>query len=287
MKVLVAGAGGMLAQDVVPACRARGHDVVALDRRRLDITDPRSIERAMERHEPDAVINCAAWSDVDGAEDDERGATLVNDTGAGLLAAGAARVGASVLYPSSDYVFDGQTRKRPYLETDMPAPVGAYGRTKLGGEVSVAAANPRHFIVRTSWLYGHGGGNFVETMLRVGAEQSEVLVVSDQRGCPTECTDLAGAMAELIETGEFGIHHVVGAEDCTWFDFAQEIFDQAGMETRVMSASSDMVPRRAIRPSYSVLGHSRKRVFELPPWRVSLRRYLDEREPVVGAGRTR
>ena len=142
VRVLIAGADGMLAREVIASCESRGHEVAALDRRRLDITDPRSIERAMERHEPDAVINCAAWSDVDGAEDDERGATLVNDTGAGLLAAGAARIGASVLYPSSDYVFDGQTRKRPYLETDMPAPVGAYGRTKLGGEVSVAAAQP-------------------------------------------------------------------------------------------------------------------------------------------------
>jgi len=227
------------------------------------------------------VINCAAWSDVDGAEDDERGAALVNDTGAGLLAAGAARIGASVLYPSSDYVFDGQTRKQPYLENDMPAPVGAYGRTKLGGEVSVAAANPRHYIVRTSWLYGLGGKNFVETMLRIGNEQPEVLVVSDQRGCPTSCADLAEGMVRLCETEEYGIHHMVGGGQCTWFDFAQEIFDQAGMETRVMAASSDMLQRKAQRPAYSVLGHSRKWVHELPPWQDSLRRYLQDRELAV------
>jgi dTDP-4-dehydrorhamnose reductase len=227
------------------------------------------------------VINCAAWSDVDGAEDDERGAARINDTGAGLLAAGAARIGASVLYPSSDYVFDGQTRKQPYLETDMPAPVGAYGRTKLGGEVSVAAANPRHFIVRTSWLYGLGGKNFVETMLRVGSEQAEVLVVSDQRGCPTSCADLGDAMVKLVETDEYGIHHIVGGGDCTWFDFAQEIFDQAGMETRVMAGSSRMLARKAIRPAYSVLGHSRDYVIELPAWQRSLRRYLDDRELAV------
>ncbi len=167
MRVLIAGAGGMLAREVIDACGRAGHEVVALGHDRLDITDPASIDAALTSNRPDAVINCAAWSDVDGAEDDERGAGAVNDTGAALLAAGAARVGASVLYPSSDYVFDG-SKGSPYLEDDMPAPLGAYGRTKLGGEVSVAAANPRHFIVRSSWLFGHGGKNFVETMLRIG-----------------------------------------------------------------------------------------------------------------------
>ena len=155
------------------------------------------------------MINCAAWSNVDGAEDDERGAMAINDTGAALLAAGAARVGASILYPSSDYVFDG-TKSTPYLEDDMPAPIGAYGRSKLGGEVSVAAANSKHFIVRSSWLFGLGGKNFVETMLRIGGEQEEVLVVSDQLGCPTSCADLAEGMLELIGTDNYGIHHIVG-----------------------------------------------------------------------------
>lgn len=277
MRVLIAGAAGMLAREVIDACGRRGHEVTALPRERLDITDPRSIEAAVSTARPDAVINCAAWSDVDGAEDDERGAMAVNDTGAALLAAAAARAGASILYPSSDYVFDGQGR-RPYLEDDMPAPIGAYGRSKLGGEVSVAAANPRHYIVRSSWLYGHGGKNFVETMLRLGAEQPEVLVVSDQRGCPTACADLGEAIAELIETDELGIHHIRGGGECTWFDFAQEIYDQAGMETRVMAASSQMLARGAQRPAYSVLGHGRDFVIELPEWQRSLRRYLDDRE---------
>lgn len=269
----------MLAREVIDACKRRGHDVTALGRGDLDITDPRSIEDAIGGVEPDAVINCAAWSDVDGAEDDERGAMAVNDTGAAMLAGAAARAGASVLYPSSDYVFDGQGR-RPYLEEDIPAPIGAYGRSKLGGEVSVAAANARHFIVRSSWLYGHGGKNFVETMLRVGGEQSEVLVVSDQRGCPTACVDLGEAMAKLVETEEYGIHHIRGDGECTWFDFAQEIYDQAGMETRVMAATTQMLARKAQRPAYSVLGHSRDFVIELPQWQRSLRRYLDDRELV-------
>jgi len=280
VKVLIAGAAGMLAQEVVAAAERAGHDVVALGHERLDITDPASIDAAMSSHRPEAVINCAAWSDVDGAEDDERGAAAINDTGAALLAAGAARVGASVLYPSSDYVFDG-AKGSPYLEDDMPAPIGAYGRSKLGGEVSVAAANPRHFIVRSSWLFGLGGKNFVETMIRIGSEQPEVLVVSDQRGCPTSCVDLAGAIVQLVETEGYGIHHIVGGGECTWFDFAQEIFDQADMETRVMSATTEMMARKAPRPAYSVLGHGRDDAIELPPWQLALRRYLDDRKLVT------
>lgn len=279
MRVLVAGAAGMLARAVIGAAGRRGHEVGALARERLDITDPASIEEALEGFRPEAVVNCAAFSDVDGAEDDERAAMRVNDTGAALLAAGAARLGASILYPSSDYVFDG-TKWAPYLEDDMPAPISAYGRSKLGGEVSVAAANPRHFIVRSSWLYGAGGKNFVETMLRIGREQPEVLVVSDQHGCPTSCVDLADGMVRLIETDRYGIHHIRGGGACTWFEFAQEIFDQAEMDTRVMSATTKMMARRAPRPAYSVLGHGRDDAIELPEWRAALRRYLDHRELV-------
>lgn len=277
MRILIAGAAGMLAREVIGAAERRGHEVEALDHAELDITDPISIEESVEHFEPDAVINCAAFSDVDGAEDDERGAMAINDTGAALLAAGAARFGASVLYPSSDYVFDG-TKRSPYLEEDMPAPISAYGRSKMGGEVSVAAANPRHFIVRSSWLFGVGGKNFVETMLRIGASQPEVLVVSDQRGCPTSCADLADAMVRLTETDDHGIHHIRGGGECSWFDYATEIFDQAGMDTQVMSATTEMMARKAPRPAYSVLGHSREEVYELPPWQRALRRYLADRE---------
>jgi len=280
MRVLIAGAAGMLGQDVVGAAQRRGHEVVAMSRYDLDVTDPASIDRAIAELRPEAVIDCAAFSDVDGAEDDERGAMAINDTGAGLLAAAAAGIGASILYPSSDYVFDG-TKAAPYLEDDMPDPINAYGRSKLGGEVSVAAANPRHFIVRTSWLFGLGGGNFVETMLRIGGEQPEVLVVSDQRGCPTSCTDLAEGMVRLIGTDRYGIHHMVGDGDCTWFEFAVEIFDQAHMETRVMSATTELMARKAKRPAYSVLGQSREDAILLQPWQHALRRYLDDRELIA------
>lgn len=277
MRVLVAGADGMLAREVIAAAQRRGHEVSAFGKGKLDITDPRSIDDVVGRTAPEAVINCAAWSDVDGAEDDERGAMRINDEGAALLAAAAERVGAKVVYPSSDYVFDGAKRE-PYLESDLPAPLGAYGRSKLGGETSVAVANPRHFIVRASWLYGHGGKNFVETMLQIGLDQPEVLVVTDQRGCPTSCVDLGMAIVELIEREDYGVHHIAGKGSCSWFEFATEIFDQADYETRVMSTTSEVMIRKAPRPSYSVLVSERPDAIELPEWRTSLRRYLADRE---------
>jgi len=277
VRVLVAGADGMLAREVVDAAERVGHEVTALGRDGLDITDPRSIDEAVGGSAPEAVINCAAWSDVDGAEDDERGAMKVNDEGAALLAAAAERVGAKVVYPSSDYVFDG-TKREPYVESDLTAPISAYGRSKLAGETSVAVANPRHFIVRSSWLYGRAGKNFVETMLQIGREQPEVLVVSDQRGCPTCCVDLGEALIALIQRDDYGIHHIAGSGSCTWFEFAQEIFDLASYETRVMSTTSDVMARKAPRPAYSVLVSERDNAITLPRWQQSLRRYLADRE---------
>jgi dTDP-4-dehydrorhamnose reductase len=277
--VLITGAAGMLGGDVVSACVERRHEVVPLVRAELDVTDPGAVDAALAEYRPDAVINCAGWTDVDGAEEHQAEAMRVNDEGAALLAAGAASVGAKVLYPSTDYVFDGR-RHRAYREEDMPSPLSAYGRSKQAGETSVAVANPDHFIVRTSWLFGLGGKNFVETMLRLASEQPEVLVVSDQLGAPTYTRHLAEGLAELVEGEAFGIHHMTGGGSCSWYDFAQEIFDQAGMDTRVMSATTDMMGFKANRPAYSVLGHSRDDAIELPPWQRSLRRYLADRELV-------
>jgi dTDP-4-dehydrorhamnose reductase len=220
---------------------------------------------------------------VDGAEDSEREATRVNSEAAGVAAAAAASVGAKVVYPSTDYVFDGSKRS-PYVESDLTAPLSAYGRSKLAGETSVEVANERHFIVRSSWLYGLGGRNFVEAMLALGAEQPEVLVVSDQVGCPTYTAHLAAAIATLIEGDEYGIHHLAGGGSCSWYEFAQEIFDQSGLECRVMSATTDMLARKAPRPPYSVLGTERRGALELPSWRQGLAAYLAEREALeVGA----
>ena len=267
----------MLGQDVVGASARRGHEVLGLARAELDVTDARALEDAIAELRPDAVVNCAAWTDVDGAEANEREAMRVNDGAAAMVASTAAAHGAKVLYVSSDYVFDGEKRS-PYVESDLTGAISAYGRTKQAGETSVAIANPRHFIVRSSWLFGVGGGNFVETMLRVGGEQPEVLVVSDQVGTPTYTPHLAAGLAELIEGERFGIHHMPAAGSCSWFEYAQEIFDQAGVECRVMAGTTEMLARPAPRPRYSVLGTERPDRIELPHWRRGLAEYLAARQ---------
>jgi dTDP-4-dehydrorhamnose reductase len=266
----------MLGGDSVEALESRGHIVFGLTRAELDITDAAAVEHAIATLRPHAVVNCAAWTDVDGAEADEHGAMVVNDTAAALVAAAAAAHGATVLHVSSDYVFDGQ-KGSPYVESDLPLAISAYGRSKQAGETSVAIANPSHFIVRSSWLFGVRGSNFVETMLRLGAEQPEVLVVSDQVGTPTYTAHLAQAVALLIESEEYGIHHVTAAGECSWFEFAQEIYDQAGFETRVMAATTEMLARPAPRPPYSVLATERPDPIVLPDWRAGLSEYLRRR----------
>ena len=274
---MVTGAGGMLGRDVVADLSARGHEAVPYERSDLDITDGPRVDRVVGKLEPDAIVNCAAYTDVDRAESQERAAMEINDTGAGLLAVAAGTVGAKIVYPSTDYVFDGH-RERAYVESDMPHPLSAYGRSKLAGETSVAVANSKHFVVRTSWLFGVGGKNFVETMLRIGTEQPEVLVVSDQVGSPTYTPHLARAITLLVESDDYGVHHVTASGACSWFDFAQEIFDQAGMGTRVMAARTSMLDRPAPRPPYSVLRSERAVPTVLPNWREALAEYMVERE---------
>lgn len=276
MKVAVTGAGGMLGQDLLDACVARQHQVYALTRADLDVTDAGMCERVLAEIRPEVVVNCAAWTDVDGAEANESGAMAVNDGGAAQLAAAASRCDARILHISSDYVFDGEKRS-PYVESDMPNAISAYGRSKQAGETSVAIANPRHLIVRSSWLFGSRGPNFVETMLRLAGEQPEVLVVSDQVGTPTYARHLAAALALLAERDEVGIRHVGAAGQCSWFEFAQEIFDQAGSECRVMAGTTEMLGRPAPRPAYSVLGTERDDPIRLPDWHRGLREYLKQR----------
>jgi dTDP-4-dehydrorhamnose reductase len=273
MRILVTGAGGMLGSDVVRAAHAENHEVVALPRAELDIRRNSLVRRALERERPDAVINCAAWTDVDGAEADEDAATDLNGRAAGVLAAAAARIGASIVHPSTDYVFDG-TARTPYLESHPPNPVNAYGRSKLAGEHAVAEANPRHFVVRTSWLFGPAGRNFVETMLGLASSGGPVLVVRDQVGCPTYTGHLADALVRLVDGESYGVHHIAGGGECSWFEFANEIFEQARLETRAMSCTSDEFPRPAPRPAYSVLRTERDYGFELPPWQEGLANYL-------------
>jgi len=285
VRVLVTGAGGMLGHDVVDTCEAARHEVVALTHEALDITDGPVVDEALRTSQPDVVVNCAAWTDVDGAEEHPADASRVNDEGAALVAAAAAAAGAKFVFLSTDYVFDG-SKRRPYVESDPTEPLSAYGRSKLGGETSVAVANPEHFIVRTSWLFGAAGRNFVETMLALAEEQPEVLVVSDQVGCPTYTAHLAEALCALAVGREFGIHHIAAAGQCSWYEFAQEIFDQAGFDTAVLSATTDMLARPAPRPAYSVLRSERPDPILLPHWRDGLAAYLAQRQtaPRAGAG---
>lgn len=250
--MLITGAGGQLGR----ALAAEFPEARTLTREQWDVSAPPPQGLAT----PVVVLHAAAWTDVDGAEDDPQGAAAVNVGGT----AHAASLGAPIVAYSSDYVFDGRKRE-PYVESDGPNPISAYGRTKAHGE---AAAGEQSWIVRSSWLFAPTGRNFVLTMLRLGAERDEVAVVDDQRGCPTYAPHLARATRELLEL-PFGIWHVAGAGDCTWADFAEAIFDGAGLDCRVRRISSAELGARAARPAYSVL-RSEKSAPELPHWREGL-----------------
>jgi dTDP-4-dehydrorhamnose reductase len=277
VKLLVTGAAGMLGRDVMLAAGNAGHDVVGFGRAELDVTDAAGLGRKLDLERPDVVINCSAWTDVDGAEEAEEAAFAVNGTGAGAVAAAAAEVGAGVVYVSTDYVFDG-AKGAPYVESDQPAPRSAYGRTKLAGEEATAAANKRHFIVRTAGLFGIGGGNFVETMLRLAESQNEVLVVRDQIGSPTYTWHLAYGLVRLIEGLEYGIHHMAASGQCSWYEFAREIFEQAEVECKVLSGTTEMLGRPAPRPAFSALTSQREHAIRLPSWQDGLAGYLTQRQ---------
>ena len=276
MKVLITGAGGMLGRDVALAAANAGHEVIALARTDLDVTDAAAVSGRFERDRPGAVINCAAWTDVDGAESAEEEARQVNGEGAGNVAKAARSVGAKVVYVSSDYVFDG-TKGSPYVETDQTGPISAYGRTKLAGEEATAVACREHFIVRSSWLFGIGGSNFVETMLHLADDHGEVLVVRDQVGSPTYTWHLAYGLVRLIDGSAYGIHHMAAAGQCSWYEFAREIFEQAGCEVKVLSSTTDMLGRPAPRPPFSALVSERTHAIELPAWQDGLAGYLTQR----------
>jgi dTDP-4-dehydrorhamnose reductase len=254
-RVVVTGAGGQLGSALVEAFPGAR----ALTRSDWDVEYP-----PPEGLAADLVLHAAAWTDVDGAEDDPQGAAAVNVGGVQH----AASIGAPLVTWSSDYVFDGHKRE-PYLESDAPSPLGAYGRTKLHGE---AAAGELAWVVRTSWLFGWTSRNFVRTMLRLGAERDEVAVVDDQRGSPTYVGHLAAATTAVTAL-PYGVYHVAAAGDCTWADFAEAIFEEAGLATRVRRISTAEFGARAPRPAYSVL-RSERGAPELPHWREGLRECL-------------
>jgi dTDP-4-dehydrorhamnose reductase len=277
----------MLALDVLRAGERAGHDLVGLDLPELDLTDPASVQAAMQRVRPDAVLNCAAWTDVDGAEAQVEAARAVNAYGAGELARAAAAADTPLLHVSTDYVFDGTAprdragRPRPYLESDPTGPRTAYGRTKLEGEALVLAASERHAVVRSAWLFGIGGRNFPDTMLRLAAERDTVQVVADQTGSPTWTGHLAPALIGLLERGLRGVVHLAGSGAVSWSGFAREIFHQAAVGCQVEDVTTAEMARAAPRPAWSALETGRDDVIPLPPWQDGLAGYLAARAGIM------
>jgi dTDP-4-dehydrorhamnose reductase len=275
MRLLVTGAAGMLGTDVTAAAERAGHAVIPLTRRALDVLDPVAVRAAIAAARPDAVVHCAAWTDVDGAEADETAATTLNGAAAGHVAAAAAAVGALTVHISSDYVFDGSAHE-PYVESDPTAPLGAYGRSKHAGELAVAEAAPgAHAIVRTAWLFGAHGGNFVATMLRLADDRDAVTVVDDQIGCPTFTGHLAPALVEIAARRLAGVRHVAGGGACTWHDLAAATFAATEADVTLKRGRSADLGRPAPRPAYSVLRTERPDTPLLPPWQEGLHAYLD------------
>ncbi|MDT9695804.1 dTDP-4-dehydrorhamnose reductase [Streptomyces sp. P17] len=278
MRWLVTGAGGMLGHDVVAELRARGAEVTGLGHHALDITEPGSLERAFAAHRPQTVVNCAAYTAVDDAETDEATALRVNGEGPRLLARACAAHGARLIHVSTDYVFSGSSRATPYPEDHPPGPRTAYGRTKLAGEEAVREELPEaSTVVRTAWLYGVRGPNFVRTMIGLEASRPTVDVVDDQRGQPTWSADVAARIADLGPDVN-GIVHATNSGEASWYELAREVFRLLGADPeRVRPTDSAAFPRPAPRPQYSALAHGRWQTLGLPPlrdWRTALHEAL-------------
>jgi dTDP-4-dehydrorhamnose reductase len=271
----------MLGLDVCSAAAAAGHEPLAFPRAELDITDEAAVRTTVARLQPDAVINCAAWTDVDGAESAYDAALAVNGAGAANVARAAAANGAWTVHVSTDYVFDG-AKPDPYVESDPVAPMSAYGRSKLEGERAVAASAPdAHTMVRSSWLFGAGGPCFPATILRLAAERGELTVVDDQVGCPTFTGHLAQALVRLAAGPRVGgILHVAGGGGCSWFQFATEIVARSGADCVVKPGRSADLDRPAPRPANSVLRSERETAPRLADWSEGLSEYLLARVPV-------
>jgi dTDP-4-dehydrorhamnose reductase len=273
--ILIVGANGMLGRDMMALAGdiARGVDIDE-----VDITSLESTERILRTLKPKTVINCAAYTDVDGSEANVEKAMQVNGEGVAHLAMASREIGARLVHISSDYVFDGG-KVSPYVEDDAPCPLGVYGESKLAGELN-AAFNPDHLIVRTQWLYGLHGKNFVETMLRMATEKDELSVVDDQIGSPTWTVDLSRAILALLKTGHRGIYHAANSGFCSWNEFAQSIFQETGQSVKVHGMTTDELKRPARRPLYSTLDCSKlvqDTGFVPQPWRLALKAYLQLR----------
>jgi dTDP-4-dehydrorhamnose reductase len=273
VRLLVTGANGMLGHRVVAEAAARGHEVRGTDLPELDLTDRDAVRRFLDEAQPEAVISCAAYTAVDDAESAEDLALRINRDAVANVAGAAPYV----IHLSTDYVFPGDAREHGYVESDATGPRTAYGRTKLAGEDAVRAAGDHHAVVRTSWLYGEGGKNFVDTMLALGAERDELSVVFDQVGCPTWTGHLVPALLDLAERGGGGTYHAANSGRCSWNELAVEALDQAGIPCRVRAVTTAEFPRPAPRPAFSVLASEREDALVLPSWQEGVAGHLKER----------
>lgn len=285
MRIFVAGKKGMLASDLTPFLESKG-EVKGGDLPDFDITDINRISNELAEFRPDLVINCAAYTAVDKAEEEAETAYGVNGSGAENLAVVCRELESKLIHISTDFVFDGK-KNRPYNENDTPNPLSVYGKSKLEGETKIQEVTDRYLIVRTSWLYGQAGGNFVKTIIRLAKEREELGIVFDQVGTPTYTADLAAGIIELIDKDVRGIYHFSNEGVCSWYDFAYEVISNLREKGEIMKLKrlkpilSKEYPTPAARPPYSVLDKSKYKTStsnDIPHWRDGLRRFFDELE---------
>lgn len=274
MRIALTGADGQLGLALQQVLA--GHEVLCLTWPTFDLLSP-DAEQQVHDARPDVIIHAAAYTDVDGAEREPDRAMAVNTIGTERVAKAAAARGARLVYISTDYVFDGH-KGAPYEEADMPNPLNAYGRSKLEGERRALSICPGALVVRTAWLYGTGGKNFVTTIATLAGDRAELRVVADQRGCPTYARDLAEVLASLVEAKVEGIVHATGSGGCTWHELATGIVSELGLSTKIIPITTAEANRLAPRPAYSVLSNEKLATLglSLPFWRESLRRFLDD-----------
>jgi dTDP-4-dehydrorhamnose reductase len=274
-KILLTGAGGMLAEDTVTVLQPC-FEVIPRREKELDICNSEAVHAAMCSLKPDVVVNCAAYTLVDACETEREKAFAVNAVGVKNLALACRQAGSLLVHISTDYVFDG-TKQAPYTESDIPHPLSVYGQSKRAGEQYVQEILEQYVIIRSSWLYGRGGNNFITTILRLAQDKKELNVVHDQRGSPTWTRDLSRALKALLDSNARGMYHVCNQGNCTWYEYALRIVERAGLGVTVRPMTTDQLQRPAPRPSYSVLDCSRfvrETGMALRPWDTALEEYL-------------
>ena len=280
MKILVTGKNGQLGYDVLKALSLNGIEGIGADIEEFDLTDQEQTSKYIIDNKPGAVIHCAAYTAVDRAEDEPEKCYKINVEGTLNVAIACKKIGAKLLYVSTDYVFSGMGAG-PYETDSMPEPLSVYGKTKYEGENTVRNNTDKHFIIRTSWVFGKNGNNFVKTMLKLGLERDSLNVVSDQIGSPTYTVDLAKLIVNIILTEKYGTYHGTNEGYCNWAEFAAEIMQQSGLKTKIVPINTEQYPTKAIRPKKSQLSKrslSDAGFERLPKWQDALRRYLIELE---------